>query len=269
MNPGTLTVENPNREWEMEQRARKTKSLFDKVARMPADETMKRLKPRLESEDRNTLSIALQIVEHLPQVPDELKTAVEQAKARAGLPPPLPPALTVTQSTPNLLGSLVPEAGCNPKETTTQTIMASHWRQQAPRLVTPDRYRPPFALTVKAMTDTTNIRLYYGSAPEDRAIFPEGLVIFNWEVRPTELRIHDLLTGQAQAVPGKGSVSEKEWHIVRWEIAAAEMRVFVDGELRYQAKGEFAGLARQLGIGPALGSTVSVQSFVVEPLPAP
>jgi hypothetical protein len=219
---------------------------------MPADETTKRLKPRLESEDRNTLNIALQIVEHLPKVPEGLKTAVEQA---------LPPALTVTQSTPNLLGSLVPEGGCKAEKTTTQTIMASHWRQQAPRLVTPDRYRPPFALTVQAMTDTTNIRLYYGSVAE-------GLVILNWEVRPTELRVHDLLTGQAQAVPGKGSVSEKEWHIVRWEIAAAEMRVLVDGELRYQAKGEFAGLARTLGIGPALGSTVSVQSFVVEPLPA-
>lgn len=251
MNPGTLIVE--ERESEMEERARKAKSLFDKIAGMPADETTKRLKPRLESEDRNTLNIALQIVEHLPKVPEGLKTAVEQA---------LPPALTVTQSTPNLLGSLVPEGGCKAEKTTTQTIMASHWRQQAPRLVTPDRYRPPFALTVQAMTDTTNIRLYYGSVAE-------GLVILNWEVRPTELRIHDLLTGQAQAVPGKGSVSKNEWHTIRWEIAAAEMRVFVDGELRYQAKGEFAGLARPLGIGPALGSTVSVRSFVVEPLPAP
>ena len=54
------------------------------------------------------------------------------------------------------------------------------------RILTKKEYAPPFALRIKAKTDSKNLRLYYKA----------GIVIFNWELKEDELRIHDPATGE-------------------------------------------------------------------------
>jgi hypothetical protein len=118
------------------------------------------------------------------------------------------------------------------------------------------KFRPPFALKVKARTDSTNIRMYYGA----------GMLIFNWEAAQQELRVHDPKTGAALGIKDKGYVSPAKWHDITWEIRADRQRVLVDGELRYEAEGDYADLEGTVAIGPAWGSTVSVDTLFVEPL---
>jgi len=42
------------------------------------------------------------------------------------------------------------------------------------------------------------------------------------------------------------------------------MRLLVDGQLRYDQKGEYGNIEAPLAIGPCFGSAVTVQSFTVE-----
>jgi hypothetical protein len=90
------------------------------------------------------------------------------------------------------------------------------------------------------------------------------MVIFNWEVRPGQLRVHDPLTDRIKAVPEKGLITENEWHDVTWEIMPGWMRISVDDEVRYEGPGEYSNIEAPVGIGPCYGSVVSVESFVVE-----
>jgi len=116
------------------------------------------------------------------------------------------------------------------------------------------QYSPPFRLTVRARTDSTNIRLYYGT----------GWAIFNWEADKTMLMVGDLLRLAEYEVPDKGHLAIDEWHDIVWEIGRDVAHLYADGELVYTQEGDFAELEAPLGIGPAWGSTVDVASFVVE-----
>lgn len=118
---------------------------------------------------------------------------------------------------------------------------------------TKEAFCPPFVLQIRGMTDSTNLRLYYGS----------GMVIFNWELRPTELRVHDPLTGRVTRVRGQGYISPNRWHDITWEIEPDGMRVLVDGEERFRRTGDYSKIEEPVGIGPAFGSKLSVQSFVI------
>ena len=88
-------------------------------------------------------------------------------------------------------------------------------------------------------------------------------VIFNWEIDPKNLRVHDPLTGQTYAVPGKGLISPNEWHAVTWDIESSGMSLFVDGQLRFQNRKDYRTLNANVGIGPS-GSKVTVDYFVVQ-----
>src|SRR4051812_11276043 len=109
-------------------------------------------------------------------------------------------------------------------------------------------------IRTRAKTELNNIRLYYGIV---------GRVIFNWELNPAELRVHDPLTGRGTAVGGRGMVTTKEWHDIVWEIDTNAMKVRVDGEVRFEGKGYYSGLNGFPGIGP-VDSPVTVKSFAVE-----
>ena len=55
-------------------------------------------------------------------------------------------------------------------------------------------FKPPFRLETRAATDSTNIRFYYG----------DHLAILNWEVNPSELRMHHPATGQSVGIREMG-----------------------------------------------------------------
>ena len=96
------------------------------------------------------------------------------------------------------------------------------------RILTKKEYAPPFALRIKAKTDSKNLRLYYKA----------GIVIFNWELKEDELRIHDPATGEQMGVEGKGYIEPDKWHDIKlgsvsgWDACAAER-----GRTRPKARG--------------------------------
>jgi hypothetical protein len=117
---------------------------------------------------------------------------------------------------------------------------------------------PPFALRAKLkQTDLTDIRLHYGL----------GTVIFNWSDHPKELRVHDPRTANITPTPDRGLLLPDRLHELVWEITTNNMSVSVDGQIRYQGKGDYGGVKAYPGIGPTNGTT-SLESFVLEtPLP--
>ena len=124
------------------------------------------------------------------------------------------------------------------------------------RILTKKEYAPPFALRIKAKTDSKNLRLYYKA----------GIVIFNWEGKENELRIHDPATGENMGVEGKGYIEPDKWHDITWEVYPNGMRVLLKGEELARKHGDYAKLKASVGIGPAFGSVISLESFRIEAL---
>jgi DnaJ domain len=120
------------------------------------------------------------------------------------------------------------------------------------RLMSPGTFQPPFIIAARAKTDAWNLLLHCGP----------GKLIFNWDRNVQELRVHDPLNGQQTPVTGKGLISPNEWHTFTWNIKNTGMKVYVDGQLRFQNRKDYHTLDAKVGIGPAL-SKVTVDYFVV------
>lgn len=121
---------------------------------------------------------------------------------------------------------------------------------------TKDSYKPPFALHLKAKTDSTNIRLYYNA----------GMIILGWEVRPGELRFNNPVDDRLIAYPGKGTIKPNQFYDIVWEMYPDGTRLFINGKEAFRKSGEFSQLTAPVGIGPALGSVITVDSFSIREL---
>jgi len=155
----------------------------------------------------------------------------------------------------DVLATLIPYFGCiieRIAEGTRLTGASRNFMNAA--ALTPQVIRAPFTLRTVAKTDSTNVRLYWHI----------GEIILNWECSVRQLRVHDPATGKQVGVEDAGFITVGEWHEIVWELTRGSMRLLVDGELRFERDGEYAGIAAPLAIGPCFGSTVTVQSFVVE-----
>jgi len=53
---------------------------------------------------------------------------------------------------------------------------------------------------------------------------------------------------------------------IAWEIRLDRMKVTVDGEVRFEGPGDYAGLESTPSVGPCFGSTVSIREFSITPL---
>ena len=152
----------------------------------------------------------------------------------------------------NLLGTMVPVNGLlvtNDPEGLALTAGSA----PAAMLKYAEPLRPPFTIRVRAKTDSVNLRLFYAL----------GLVIFNWEVNPGELRVQDPLTNQITPVANMGRILPNEWHYLVWEVTEAGMKISVDGQVRFQNRKNYGKAEGFAGIGPYLGR-LTVDSFVVE-----
>jgi hypothetical protein len=152
----------------------------------------------------------------------------------------------------DLLATMVPVNGVQTNADVEGLILTDTERKGG-AILTQQKFHPPLVIRTRAKTDSLNLRLFYGS----------GVVIFNWETNPAELRVHDPANGRVSAVGNKGRILPNEWHDVVWEIARTGMRVTVDGQLRFQCAGDYSKLDATAGIGEYL-SKVTVASFVVE-----
>lgn len=130
-------------------------------------------------------------------------------------------------------------------------------------LETPDKYTLPIRIDMKAKTDSTNIRLYFGS----------GQIIFNWEYKQDELRIHDILTQQLYAREGQGKIPVDEFVDISWLLDKEMMRITVNGEVRaeltdmpyidaYKTNPELS-ISSKVGVGSAWGSCVTIKNLNV------
>jgi len=128
------------------------------------------------------------------------------------------------------------------------------------RLTTVQPVPVPFAAEFIAKTDSTNIRIAYGTG---------GLVIFNWEMNQSQLRIHDFATDERRGFSGKGKVPVNQWVQIVLTVTNTQTEVYVDGELRARVSGNYRGLSGPLSIRSSHGSVVTVKGFRVRrPQPA-
>src|SRR5688572_9047154 len=159
----------------------------------------------------------------------------------------------------NLIHRLLPHQGCVITRTDEGIEIAGsamNWVMSA--AVAPQVCRPPFAFRVVGKTDSTNLRMH----------FHRGELIFNWECNVRELRVHDPATAEQHSLKEKGFLTTTDWHEILWEIKLDRMRVIVDGDVRYDGAGNYAGSESAPSVGPCFGSTVSVSEFRILPLAA-
>ena len=81
-----------------------------------------------------------------------------------------------------------------------------------------------------------------------------------------ELRIHDPATNEQIGAANQGKIEPNVYHDIVWEMYPNGMRVLVDGKERARRLGNYEKLEEALGIGPAWGSVITMQSFRVEAL---
>jgi uncharacterized protein YeaC (DUF1315 family) len=114
----------------------------------------------------------------------------------------------------------------------------------------------PVDIAIIARTDSTNIRIW---------AVGESMVIWNWEKKPAELRVHwpDGNISKAKVTP----LETNRWYRLRWVIEANRMSVYTDDQLVFQeTRAEKAFSPSPVKVAPASGATIEVDSFVVMPL---
>jgi hypothetical protein len=82
------------------------------------------------------------------------------------------------------------------------------------------------------------------------------------------LRIHDPENGGGlgKGVPGQGKIEPGKYHDIVWEVYPDGMRVLVNGKERARSVGNYEKLKAPVGIGPAFGSVITMESLRVETL---
>jgi hypothetical protein len=126
------------------------------------------------------------------------------------------------------------------------------------KVMTPEEHRVPVRIDLVARTEKDNLRLHFGE---------KGEVIFNWELKGSELRIHHPVTGAHHGIPGAGALKPGQWATITWLIEPNRMVVAVDGKQRAVLEGDFAGVRGKAGFG-AVDSVVTVKSWRVAPVDA-
>ncbi|TMV43897.1 sigma-70 family RNA polymerase sigma factor [Paenibacillus mesophilus] len=119
--------------------------------------------------------------------------------------------------------------------------------------VTPDHYKVPLRMIAVLKTDSYDTRLR----------FARDQIILNWHGNPSILKWGDPAEGKTTDVPGRGALPRNEWVHIELIIENDYAELLVNKESRYRHVGDYQGLAGQLGIGPAHGSTLTVKSFTV------
>lgn len=115
-------------------------------------------------------------------------------------------------------------------------------------------FKPPFRIQARVATDSTNIRFYYNKGI---------LAIFNWETNLGELRIHEPSTGRNMGFGGKGQLSVNQMHDIEIDVFDDRVVVRANGKPLVETPAKSAGLDAAVGIGPAFGSVLTVESMRV------
>lgn len=123
------------------------------------------------------------------------------------------------------------------------------------KLTTKATFRPPLEITIRAKTDSTNLRIGYAATQ----------VIFNWEVHPDELRI-DGGPANGQHKPGKGRIPANKEVTIRWIVTQDSQQIYVNDDLRFEHHGDYARLDSPISVFGGAGSRVTVTAITTKPL---
>jgi|APTNR8051073442_1049403.scaffolds.fasta_scaffold36204_1 hypothetical protein len=120
-------------------------------------------------------------------------------------------------------------------------------------LTSQEKFRPPFRLQAKAETKGS-LRFYFGQS---------GIVIFNWDSNPKQLRVGDPGTplSSQQGYDGEGELIPGRTYEIEIRVEKETITVLVDGTTRALLAGDFTKAEGPVGIGPSFGSTVWVDYF--------
>lgn len=115
-------------------------------------------------------------------------------------------------------------------------------------------FKPPFRIQARVTTDSTNIRFYYNN---------NTLSIFNWEMNPRELRVHEPKTNRNMGFRDKGELERNKLHDIEIDVLDNEIKVKADRQRLVEVPADNTGLDGPVGIGPAFGSTLTLESMRV------
>lgn len=114
----------------------------------------------------------------------------------------------------------------------------------------------PFKAQFVVKTDSTNIRLRYGSI----------MFIFNWEMNPSDLASGGYPSGGGRLFPGQGKVPRNQWVTIDLVVTDTYVEVLVDGKTRAKVSDDFKGFKKRLGIQNSFDSVVTVKSLRLLPV---
>lgn len=129
---------------------------------------------------------------------------------------------------------------------------------------TKQTFKPPVEILIEAKTSATDLRISYAA----------GEVIFNWQNKPTELRIGGG-PANGQHKPGAGTIPANKYMAIRWIVLPTKQSIFVDGKLRYEHVGDYSTMDCPVSVfgcpvGHGKSSDVTVRTIkvkqIIEPL---
>jgi serine/threonine protein kinase len=123
--------------------------------------------------------------------------------------------------------------------------------KRSERFTSPESFKPPVEFTIVAKVEKNDLRLAYTAKQ----------LIFNWEVRPDELRL-DADPGGGRHAPGQGRIPEDTFVTIRWRVMPHMQSISVDGARRYLHFGDYSKVKKPLEIFP-LNTPVTVKSAKV------
>lgn len=121
-------------------------------------------------------------------------------------------------------------------------------------ITTGTSFTPPVEITLVAMTDSTNIRMAYAA----------DQVIFNWEVKPTQLRV-DGGPANGKHKNDAGQIPVNKYVTIKWLVTDKKQTIRVDDQLRFEHEGDYSKINQPVRVFPNR-SKISVKQFVVRPL---
>ena len=130
-------------------------------------------------------------------------------------------------------------------------------------MVTPRDFKCPVRISLRAMTDNQNLRLYYGNS----------FLIFNWEAKVNAkiLPVKDIKGENVYKYYGCGRIPVSEFVDIEWTIGRDIMAVSVNGELRHAGTDYdyIRAFAEEPGYAPSFPvrvATVTGNNITVESL---
>ena len=126
--------------------------------------------------------------------------------------------------------------------------------KEGDRIKTTENFTPPVVFRIVAQTEKTNIRIAYAA----------DQIIFNWEVNPTELRVHGGPANERHKA-GAGQVPIKTWVAIDLLVRPRLMAISVDGKLRHEIQADFSQINDPLQIF-TFNSTIKIKSVRVRQL---